>query len=166
VPKVQQKPIKRSKLGFKIKERKKPKRTLVWRTGLSGVPPDIVRCTRVDQLQTLHLRVFPGALRYKSPDCLVCHQTVRCTKQSNGYQCNGRLHSALTELQFVAEVRAGARGAPDSEPCLSGAPRCQSSNGRNRQNPNGWVTWLVHRTVSGAPIDSSPPQRLFWWLGL
>jgi hypothetical protein len=35
---------------------------------------------------------------------------------------------------------------------LSGAPRYQSSNGRNRQNPNGWVTWLAHRTVSsGAP---------------
>jgi hypothetical protein len=35
---------------------------------------------------------------------------------------------------------------------LSGAPRSQSSNGRNRQNPNGWVMWLAHRTVfDGAP---------------
>jgi hypothetical protein len=35
---------------------------------------------------------------------------------------------------------------------LSGGLDCQSSNGRNRQNPNGWVTWLAHRTVSsGAP---------------
>jgi hypothetical protein len=33
VPKVQHKPIKRSKLGFKRKEQKKLKRTLVWRTG-------------------------------------------------------------------------------------------------------------------------------------
>jgi hypothetical protein len=31
----------------------------------------------------------------------------------------------MTELQFAAEVRAGARGAPDSEQCLSGAaPDC------------------------------------------
>jgi hypothetical protein len=30
---------------------------------------------------------------------------------------------------------------------LSGAPSCQSSNDQNRQNPNGWVTWLAHRTV-------------------
>jgi hypothetical protein len=44
VLKVQHKPIKRSKLGFKRKEQNKPKRTLVWRTGLSGVPPDSVRC--------------------------------------------------------------------------------------------------------------------------
>jgi hypothetical protein len=36
---------------------------------------------------------------------------------------------------------------------LFGAPRCQSSNGRNRQNPNGWVTWLAHRTVSGGALD-------------
>ena len=36
---------------------------------------------------------------------------------------------------------------------LSGAPRSQSSNGRNRQNPNGWVTWLAHQTVSGGASD-------------
>jgi hypothetical protein len=32
---------------------------------------------------------------------------------------------------------------------LSGGPGCQSSNGQNHQNPNGWVMWLAHRTVSG-----------------
>jgi hypothetical protein len=93
VLKVQHKPIKGLKLGFKRKEQKKPKRTLVWRTGLSGVPPDSVWCTMVDQPQTIHLRVSPGALRYNSPDCSVCHRTVRCTKQSNSYQRNSRLHS-------------------------------------------------------------------------
>jgi hypothetical protein len=36
---------------------------------------------------------------------------------------------------------------------LSDAPRSQSSNNRNRQNPNGWVTWLAHRTVSGGAPD-------------
>src|SRR5688572_27447908 len=40
---------------------------------------------------------------------------------------------------------------------MSGAPRCQSSNGQNRQNPNGWVMWLAHRTVSGGAPDS------VWW---
>jgi hypothetical protein len=55
----------------------------------------------------------------------MCHWTVRCTKRSNGYSRNGRLHSALTELQFAAEVRAGTRGAPDSEQYLSGVtPNC------------------------------------------
>jgi hypothetical protein len=36
---------------------------------------------------------------------------------------------------------------------LYGAPRCQSSNGRNHQNPNGWVTWLAHWTVSVCAPD-------------
>jgi hypothetical protein len=52
------------------------------------------------------------------------------------------------------------RGAPDSEQCLSGAaPDCpvpledKGSNGRQRPNPNGWVTWLAHRTVSGGAPD-------------
>jgi hypothetical protein len=121
VPKVQLKTNTKIKKGSKRKEQRNLKCSLVWRTGLSGAPPDSVRCTREDRLQTLHLRVFPGALRYNSSDCPVWHRTVRCTKQSNGYQRNIRLHSALTELQFAAEVRAGARGAPDSEQCLSGA---------------------------------------------
>ena len=63
-----------------------------------------------------------------------------------------------------AEVRAVVRGAPDSEQCLSGAaPDCpvpledKASNGQNLQNPNGWVTWLAHRTVSGgAPTAACP----------
>jgi hypothetical protein len=59
---------------------------------------DSVPCTREDRPQTLHLRVSRGALRYNSLDCPVRHRTVRCTKRSNGYQRNGRLHSALTEL--------------------------------------------------------------------
>jgi hypothetical protein len=53
----------------------------------------------------------------------VCHRTVRCTKRSNGYQRNSRLHSALTELKFAVEVRAGVRGAPDSEQWLFGVAR-------------------------------------------
>jgi hypothetical protein len=30
-----------------------------------------------------------------------------------------------------------------------------------RSNPNGWLTWLAHRTVSGAPCDSSLPTAIF-----
>jgi hypothetical protein len=52
---------------------------------------------------------------------------------------------------------------------LSGATRRQSFKG---QNPNGWVMWLAHRTVSGSAPDCSVrpstavcPQWLNWWLG-
>jgi hypothetical protein len=111
VLKVQHKPIKRSELGFKRKEQKKPKRTLVWRTGLSGA------------LGWIDLKLFTfGFLQAHSA---IIHRTIRCAKRSNDYSRNGRLHSALTELQFAVEVRAGARGAPNSEQCMSGAaPDC------------------------------------------
>jgi hypothetical protein len=41
---------------------------------------------------------------------------------------------------------------------LSGATRRQSSNGRNRQNPNGWVTWLAPRTVWCAHRQQPAPM--------
>ena len=83
----------------------------------------------------------------------MCHRTVRCTKRSNDYQRNGRLQRTPANATVRAKVRAAARDAPDSEQYLSGATRRQSSNGRPRPNPNGWVTWLAHRTVSGGAPD-------------
>ena len=100
----------------------------------------------------------------------MCHRAVRCTSGAMALQRNGRLHSALSALQYAAEVRTEVRGTPDSAQYLSGAaPDCpvpledKGSNGRLRQNPNGWVTWLAHRTVWCAHRHQ-PPQRLFWWL--
>jgi hypothetical protein len=42
---------------------------------------------------------------------------------------------------------------------LFDATRRQSSNDRLRLNPNGWVTWLVHRTVSGGAPDCRCAHR-------
>jgi hypothetical protein len=55
-----------------------------------------------------------------------------------------------------AEVRVGADGAPDSELDLSGAPPdCPVAPYVELQwsNPNGWVTWLAHRTVFDGALD-------------
>jgi hypothetical protein len=144
---------------------------VVWRSGLFGGPPDSVQCTRTVQVQTRHSQVFPASLHYNSPDCPMCRRTVRCTSGATTLWHNGRLHSAPNSAtvhgrnqsrgqrrtgQWTVPVRCNTR--------LSGATRSQRSNGRLRQNPNGWVTWLAHQTVSGAPIDSSLPQQLFWWV--
>jgi hypothetical protein len=32
-------------------------------------------------------------------------------------------------------------------------PEDKASNGQKRANPNGWMTWLAHRTVSGGAPD-------------
>jgi hypothetical protein len=95
---------------------------LVWRTGLSGVPPD---CPVHQAEQRL------PAQRSTATDT--------CERYS------------VRRSQSSRQRRTG----------LSGATRRQSSNGRNRSNPNSWVTWLAHRTVSGGPIDSSHPNGCF-----
>jgi hypothetical protein len=120
------------------------------------VPLDSVRCTREDRLQTLHLRVFQAHLRYNSPDCLVCHRTVRC---ASGATAICAQWSTLQSEQCKSDVRAdGQRGTG-----LSGvAPDCpvphedKASNGRPAPSPNRRMTWwhtghcpVVHRTLSG-----------------
>ena len=69
---------KKTKFWIQQGAKGQPKAPLVWRTGLSGAPPDSVRCTTgqcpVHQrtpTQTCHLREFPETLRYNSPDCPV-----------------------------------------------------------------------------------------------
>jgi hypothetical protein len=105
----------------------------------------------------------------------VWHRTVRCTKRSNDYSRNGRLHSALTELHFTAEVRAGVRGAPDSEQYLSGAaldcPVHQAIRAPMvktvRTLTVGWHGWhtgqcpVAHRTVRCAHRQQPNPNGWF-----
>jgi hypothetical protein len=93
-------------------------------------------------------------------DCPVHQAEQRLPVQRSTATDTCKRYSAQT---VRAEVRAAARGAPDSEQYLSGATRRQSSNGQNRPNPNSWVTWLAHRTIRYAHRQQ-PPQRLFWWL--
>jgi hypothetical protein len=147
VPKVQHKPIKSPTKGSNKKEQNQPKAALVWRTGLSGAPPDSVRCTRVDQLELLSFRFLGMPLHYNSPDCPVWHQTVRCAKRSNGYKANGRLQKWTVKLQCAdsaRRVRAGARRRTRQWIVTVRWPHLSELQ---RSNPNGWVTWLVHRTV-------------------
>jgi hypothetical protein len=117
VPKVHNKPIQSQKKGFKTKEQSIPKAALVWRTGLSGVPPDSVWCTRVDSLQLVSFGNSGGR-------SAIIHWIVRCSIGLSGVPAEQRLLRANDRLQRYsktlqcatarAEVRAGAEGAPDS----------------------------------------------------
>jgi hypothetical protein len=69
-----------------------------------------------------------------------------------------------------AESESRVRGAPDTEQCMSGAtPDCpvpledKASNDQKFENPNGWVTWLAHRTVWCAHRQQPAPM-VVWWL--
>jgi hypothetical protein len=114
VPKVQHKPIKRSKLGFKKKSKRN--RREPW-TGAPDCPVHQGRST-----QTLHLRVSGEPLRYNSPDRPVC-------QQSNDYRAQRSTPTVACKHEQCANslrrVRATPEGAPDSEQLLSGAaPDC------------------------------------------
>jgi hypothetical protein len=86
---------KRSKLGFK-KGAKGTKGSLVWRTGLSGVPPDSVRCTRTVQDQTRQSRVSPALLRYNLPDCPVHQRSNDYFAQRSPTKAEFQINSAQT----------------------------------------------------------------------
>jgi hypothetical protein len=152
--KVQHKPINIQVRDPIQKEQKGLESVVVWRTGLSGVPPDSVRCTRTVQVSTSHSQENTGALHYNSLNCPVCQRATaiqRATVDSDGEQWNtvrGRSQSnevrgapdcpvwhwtvwcrKRTKPQRSTELRTlivGWRGgAPDSLQCLSGgAPDC------------------------------------------
>jgi hypothetical protein len=119
-------------------ERSKGNRSAPW----SGVPPDSVRCTREDRLQTLHLRVSQAHLRYNSPDCPVGHRTVRC---ASGATIICAQRSTLTVNSAKQYTRQ------KSEQKFRGAPDCpvphedKASNGRPAPTLSKRMTWCAHR---------------------
>jgi hypothetical protein len=146
--------------GSKQRSKVKPKAALVWRTGLSGVPPDSVRCTREDQIKLASFGNFGKPLRYNWPDGLVQHRTVRC---ASGATATSRQRSSANE-QWKQTVRAYARRSQSWRqkahrtvnrtcPVHHHTVRWPHLSELQRSNPNDWVTWLVHRTVSGGAPD-------------
>jgi hypothetical protein len=77
MPKVHNKPIKRPRKSSNKKSKRPPKCALVWRTGLSGVPPDSVRCTREPDSE---LATFGNS---ESRSAII-HRTVRCSTGLSG----------------------------------------------------------------------------------
>jgi hypothetical protein len=147
VSKVHNKPIKRPKMGSYKKSKGQPKCSLVWRTGLSGVPPDSVRCTRGLQAELItfgnsqrRVAIIHRTVRCTTGQCpvphgraalnspasgirsAIIHRTCPVSQRSNGYYArNGRLQR-IKCAPARAEDRARAGGTPDSLQDLSGAP--------------------------------------------
>jgi hypothetical protein len=163
VPKFHKKPIKRPRRGSNKESKGQPKGTLVWRTGLSGVPPDSVRCTRALEAELFTFEKISG-------HSAIIHRTVRSVTG----QCP--VHTGLSgvpaEQRLLPRQRSPAttfnvlQCAPESEHAreahrtlYSASPvhhrtdqRAQKSE-LQRSNPNGSLTWLAHRTVSGGAPD-------------
>jgi hypothetical protein len=90
----------------------------------------------------------------------IIHRTVRCAKRSNGRQRNGRVqrsadNTTVRGLRAQKSEQAQMAHQTVNRTCpvhhrTVRWPTCQKLQ---RSNPNGWVTWLAHRTVSGDAPD-------------
>jgi hypothetical protein len=129
VPKVHKKTNKKTEKGFKDREQSQPKCPLVWRTGLSGVPPDSVRCTRDSNSELLtfgnsgsHSAIIHQTVRCSTGQCLVAHRTVRCASGATATSAPTVTCNCIQCATVRSEVRHAPEGAPDSLQDLSGAP--------------------------------------------
>jgi hypothetical protein len=164
VPKVHNKPIKRPRKGSNKESKRHPKGTLVWRTGLSGVPPDSVRCTRALDAELATFGKFQGR-------SAIIHRTVRC---ASGATATSRATVVYNRIQCAtvrARVIARTVGAPDSLQDLSGAPpdspetpqvRAPTVEPQQSADVAGAPDSVRWRTgLSGAPCDSTLPTTIF-----
>jgi hypothetical protein len=133
---------------------------------LSGVPPDSVRCTRELEVELATFGKIRGrsaiihrTVRWSTEQCPVSHQTVRCASGATAtsratVDCNAfnaRLRAQRTEHAQLAH-RTVYRTCPVHHRT---AQRPHQSE-LQRSNPNGRLTWLAHRTVSGGAMRQQP----------
>jgi hypothetical protein len=159
VPKVQLKTNTKIKRGSRRKEQRKPKCSLVWRTGLSGAPGKI------------DLKLFSFGFPRRSS--AIIHRTVRWATRLSGVPAgqwlsarNGRLCKVNSVIQMLEQM---IRGAPDCP-----VPHVdKASNGRPAPSPNDRMTWrrtgrcsVAHRTVRCAHRHQPSPTATIWLVAI
>jgi hypothetical protein len=158
---VQHKPINIQVRDTIQKEQKELECAMVWRTGLSDAP-----CSYKSEAATLGKT--RGALCYNSPDCPVCHRTVRC---ASGQRLSSAQGSTLMDEQCNTVPRRSQSSKSKGHRTVRCRKRTKPPTVDRAPDPNSWVTWrrigqptvLVQwRTgLSGAPIASSLPNGYF-----
>ena len=124
MPKVHNNSIKRPRMGSNKVSKGQPKCALVWRTGLSGVPPDSVRCTRALEAELLTF----GKTQRRSA---IIHWTVRCTtRQCPVPQGRATLNSPASGFRCAiihrtCPVHTGLSGEPAGQQLLRANGRLQ-----------------------------------------
>jgi hypothetical protein len=124
-----------------------------------------------------------ASLRNSGSHSAKIHRTVLCSTGLSGVPAEQRLlqrqrssATAFNALQCTPESEQSQK-APRTVyrtcPVHHRTVRWPRRQKLQRSNPNGRVTWLVHRTVSGGapdcpvrPSTAASTKRLVWWLGL
>ena len=158
MPKVHNKPIKRPRKVSNKESKRQPKCALVWRTGLSGVPPDSVRCTEEPDSKLATFGKSGGR-------SAIIHRTVRC---ASGATATSRQRSSAEDIKCATVCGCARRSQSTRQTAHRTVYRtCPVHHRtvwwRRRQklqwsNPNGRVTWLAHRTVRCAMRQQPPPN--------
>jgi hypothetical protein len=140
VPKVQHKPIKVQERVQIKRAKDNPKTALVWRTGLSGAPPDSVRCTREFHSELATVGNSGRPLRYNSPDCSLCQaeqwsSTPMAVCNATVKRYSARLRAQKSEQAQMAHRTLNMTCLVHHQTVrcttgLSGGPLVRSSNGR------------------------------------
>jgi hypothetical protein len=161
VPKVHNKPIKRPRKGSNKESKRQPKCVLAWRTGLSGMPPDSVRCTR--ELNS-ELLIFGNS----GGRSAIIHRTVWCSTGLSGVPAEQRLLQRQRSSAIAVNALQCAQKSEQSQkahrtvyrtcPVHHRTVRWLRRQKLQRSNPNGRVTWMAHRTVRCAMRQQPPPN--------
>jgi hypothetical protein len=160
VPKVQHKPIKvQGRVQIK-RAKDNPKAALVWRTELSGVPPDSVRCTREPNSKLATFGNSGRPLRYNSPECPVCQAEQRSSAPTVICNATVKRYSARLRAQKSEQAQKAHRTVNRTCPVHHRTVHWPSCQILQRSEPNGLVTWLAHRTVRCAIRQKPSPTVL------
>jgi hypothetical protein len=86
-----------------------------------------------------------------APDCPVCQAEQRLTAPTVVYKSEQCVNSARTTRAESEQAQKAHRTVNSDYPVHHRTVRWPHLSELQRSNPNGWVTWLAHRTVAGAP---------------
>jgi hypothetical protein len=147
--------IKRPSIGFNKRAKGQPKAPLVWRTGLSGVPPDSVRCTRGLQVKLVTFGKIQRRLRYNSPDCPVLQGTAPQELASFGNSQRLVRYNSPDMSGVHRTVRCAIEATNTSAPTAT----CSALNARQRAQKSG-TPILAHRTLyNTCPVRHRTSRR-------
>jgi hypothetical protein len=122
------------------------------------------QCPVLQGRAALELACFGNSkrlVRYNSPDMSGVHRTVRCDIDATDTSTPTATCSTLNARQ-----RAQKSGTPmpahrtlySTCPVRHRTSRRAQQSELQRSEPNGLMTWLAHRTLSGAPFASTTFQ--------
>jgi hypothetical protein len=92
-------------------------------------------------------------LRYNSPNCPVCHAEQRLTASTVVCKSEQCVNMHRQRAQSQSRRQKAHRTVNSDCPVHHRTVRWPSCQKLQRSNPNGWVTWLAHQTVSRGASD-------------